>query len=58
VKIGTEPGRAALSCTECADDLGLHQIFARFQIKSEFFCVKSDPFSVVTRVLLRSAALY
>jgi hypothetical protein len=42
VKNGTEPDRARLSCTECADDRGLRQIFAHFQMKSEFLSVESE----------------
>jgi hypothetical protein len=42
VKNGAEPGRVGLSCAECSDDLGLRQIFALFQMKSEFLCVESE----------------
>jgi hypothetical protein len=42
VKNGSEPDRVLLGSAERADDLGLRQIFAAFQIKSEFLCVESE----------------
>jgi hypothetical protein len=42
VKIGSEPDRVLLGSAEHADDLGLRQIFAAFQIKSAFLRVESE----------------
>ena len=58
MKNGTEPGQDGQSCAECVDDLGLHQIFALFQMKSEFLSVESERLSVPTCVILCSAAPY